>query len=98
VDVALVIAIGKGILFILNFVQILVLISIVLSWVSPDPNNQIVQVLYNMTEPLFRPLRRLTANFPGPIDWAPMLLLLIIYVLGEFIKEAIQRYAASPAF
>ena len=30
----------------------------VVSWVNPDPNNPIVRFLYQVTEPVLRPIRR----------------------------------------
>jgi YggT family protein len=66
---------------ILNMVQLLVIASVIISWVGADPNNQIVRMIHSLTEPMYRPLRRLTRNLPGPIDWAPMLVLLIVIFL-----------------
>jgi len=63
---------------ILNMVQLLVIASVLVSWVGADPSNQIVSVVRNITEPLYRPFRRLTRNLPGPIDWAPMIVLLLV--------------------
>ncbi len=63
---------------VLNMVQLLVIASVLVSWVGADPNNQIVAVVRNITEPMYRPFRRLTRNLPGPIDWAPMIVLLIV--------------------
>lgn len=63
---------------ILNMIQLLVLASVVISWVGADPSNQIVQMIRAITEPLYRPVRRFTSKIPGPIDWAPMIVILIV--------------------
>ena len=73
---------------ILNMMQLLIVASIIISWVGADPNNQIVTAIRTMTEPMFRPIRKLTKNFPGPLDWAPMILMLIIV----FIQVGVVPY------
>jgi YggT family protein len=73
---------------VLNMMQLLIVASIIISWVGADPNNQIVTAIRTMTEPLFRPIRKLTKSFPGPIDWAPMILMLIIV----FIQVGVVPY------
>jgi len=73
---------------ILNMIQFLILASVVISWVGADPNNQIVRMIRDLTEPMYRPIRKITGNFPGPIDWAPMIILLILV----FIHRGILPY------
>ena len=73
---------------ILNMVQLLVIASIVVSWVGADPHNQIVTMVRSFTEPLYRPFRRLTKGLPGPFDWAPMIVLLVI----TFIQYGLVPY------
>ncbi len=73
---------------ILDMMLLMILASIIISWVGADPNNQIVTVIRTITEPMFRPIRKLTKNFPGPIDWAPMILMLIIV----FIQRGVVPY------
>ena len=81
-DAAIAQGLAGVISFILSVVQILVLASIVVSWVG-DPNNQIVQMIYSVTEPIYRPIRRYTNKIPGPFDWAPIVVILIIIFLQK---------------
>jgi YggT family protein len=73
---------------ILNMMQLLIVASIIISWVGADPNNQIVNAIRTITEPMFKPIRKLTRNFPGPLDWAPMILMLIIV----FVQVGVVPY------
>lgn len=73
---------------VLNMIQLMVLASIIISWVGADPSNQIVTAIRAMTEPLYKPIRKMTANFPGPLDWAPMILLLVVI----FIQRGLVPY------
>ena len=80
---------------ILGMLQILVLASIIASWIG-DPNHQIVAMIRSMTEPLYRPIRRLTRGLPGPFDWAPMILMLVIVFVDRGVLPYIKMLGGSP--
>lgn len=78
---------------ILNIIKWLVIIAAVISWVSPDPRNPIVQFLYRTTEPLLRPFRKiLPPGRTGGIDFSPILVILAIV----FIEAVLSRLLARP--
>ena len=81
---------------ILNMVEVLVIASVLVSWVGADPNNQLVVIVRNLTEPLYRPFRRLTKNLPGPIDWAPMIVILLLVFIKVGILPYIMMLGAGP--
>jgi YggT family protein len=89
-------AIARIIEIILNMIQLLIIASILISWVGADPNNQIVMIVRNLTEPLLRPFRKLTRNLPGPIDWSPLLVLLLIIFIQYGVVPYI-RMLGGPA-
>lgn len=70
---------------------ILLLAHVILSWVSPDPRNPIVQFIYNCTEPL---LAKVRAKIPpmGMLDLSPIVVFLGLYFLDEFLVSALQDY------
>ena len=80
-----------------NMLQLLILASVIVSWVG-DRSNVIVQMIFNITEPIYRPIRRLTSRIPGPFDWAPMILLAIIIFLERFLVQALTSYARSGMY
>jgi YggT family protein len=64
------------------------------SWVNPDPYNPIVRFLYRATEPVLAPFRRLLPPYrTGGIDLSPLWVLLIIYILQEFLLRALVQTA-----
>lgn len=74
---------------ILNGIQLLIIASVLISWVGADQNNQIVRMIQALTEPLYRPMRKLTKSLPqGPLDWAPTLLFLLVI----FLQLAVVPY------
>lgn len=80
---------------ILQTVMVLIFASVLISWVGADPSNQIVSMIRSLTEPLYRPLRKLTRNLPGPLDWAPMILILIIVFLMRGVVPLLRFQAAG---
>ncbi|MDD5255417.1 MAG: YggT family protein [Candidatus Omnitrophica bacterium] len=62
----------------------LILARAVISWVSPDPFNPIVQFLYRVTEPVLAPVRRILGIRSG-IDFSPLLVFLAIFFLKSFL-------------
>jgi YggT family protein len=80
------------VLLVLQIVQWLVIIAALVSWVSPDPRNPIVHFLYRATEPLLRPFRRiLPPARTGGIDFSPVLLILLIVFLRNFLLRLFTR-------
>lgn len=64
----------------------------VISWVSPDPYNPIVQFLVRSTEPVLRPVRRLLP-LPGGIDFSPLVVILGLVFLQQFLVPSLLQLA-----
>ncbi|MCG3176370.1 MAG: hypothetical protein MOGMAGMI_01319 [Candidatus Omnitrophica bacterium] len=67
----------------------LLVIRALLSWVSPDPSNPIVQFIYNVTEPVLRPLRAWIPVWKIGIDVSVFIAILIIYFLEIFLVQTL---------
>jgi YggT family protein len=79
-------ALLEVILWILQGIWWIVIISALVSWVNPDPRNPIVRFLWGVTEPMFRPFRRLVPpSRMGGVDISPLFVLGIIYLLRSFL-------------
>ncbi len=57
----------------------------VLSWVSPDPYNPVVRFIYNITEPVMGRIRKSLPVSFGGIDLSPLIILMAIMFLQEFL-------------
>ncbi len=74
----------------------IVIVSAVLSWVSPDPYNPIVRIINNLTEPVFMWVRRaLPFTMLGGIDLSPIIVLLVIQFLKIFLVQSISQLAMT---
>ena len=73
---------------------IIVFISVILSWVGPDPYNPVVRFLRGVTEPLFLQVRRL-APFPliGGIDFSPVAILLGLQIVSVYVTATLGKWA-----
>ncbi len=65
------------------------IIRAVLSWVSPDPYNPVVRVLYSITEPVLSFLRRKFPLMAGSIDFSPMVAIVVILFLQRFLVRTL---------
>ena len=81
-------------LIIAAYIWIIIARSII-SWVSPDPYNPVVRFLYRVTEPVLRPVReRLPISQMG-LDFSPMIVILVLYFLKEFLVPVLYRIATE---
>ena len=71
----------------------MILIRALLSWVSPDPFNPIVQFLERATEPVLAPIRRLLPHMG--IDISPIIAFLILMFLRSFLVQTLMDIGLS---
>ncbi|MCD8212471.1 MAG: YggT family protein [Campylobacter sp.] len=72
-----------------------IIVSALLSWVKPDPYNQIVQLLWRLTEPVYALIRRFIPTIFGGIDLAPLIVLLALEFLDQFLVRLLLGFASS---
>lgn len=64
--------------------SLVILASVVLSWVQLPPDNPIVRVVSALTEPLLAPIRRVLPAFGG-FDFSPLVLLFALNLLRRLL-------------
>jgi len=70
-----------------------IIIRALLSWVNPDPYNVIVQFLYSITEPVMARVRQLLPMSGVGIDFSPIIVILGIIFLQEFVVKSLAMFA-----
>ena len=88
-----IIAIARVIEVVLTVYMWIIVIRALISWVNPDPYNKIVIFLYRVTEPVLRPIRRMIPRHNLPIDFSPLIVLLVILFLQYFLVQTIIDWA-----
>lgn len=82
----------------------IIIAQVILSWLLAfnvinthnDFVRQFAYGLQRLTEPIYRPIRRIMPDF-GNLDLVPMVVVLIIYILRQIILPAIALHAAGMA-
>ncbi len=82
------IAVGNVLDIVLNIYMWVIIISALITWVSPDPYNPVVRFLYGVTEPVLRPVRKRLGVFGG-IDFSPFVVILGIVFVRHFIVRSL---------
>ena len=72
-----------------------ILINIILSWVAPGTHHPAAALLYQLTEPVMQPFRKLIPPMGG-IDLSPILVFLSINVVQILIKSMAQSSGLNP--
>ena len=88
----------------LNVLWWIIVIQAVLSWLIAfnviNTSNDFVRSLWEglrrITEPLYRPIRRILPDF-GALDLSPIVVLLIVFILSSIVIPNIIMSLASPA-
>jgi len=80
--------------FALDFIRILaialnviIIARVTVSWVKLSPSNPIMIIIYGMSEPMLRPIRKLLPN-TGGLDFSPIVVIMLI-MGAEWILNAI---------
>jgi len=63
-----------------------------ISWLPIDPSNPIIQLLYQITEPILAPLRRFIPPIGGMMDITPIVALIILQVLQAIVDSTFRYY------
>jgi len=76
--------------YIINIIEIIVIIRIVVSWLLPmiGYNNGFVRFIFQITEPLLKPFRVI---FPmgrsGGIDFSPVILFIVLWIIQSILAR-----------
>lgn len=75
------------------FILYIVLIArIILSWVDASPYNEIVQIIYSVSEVLLAPFRRIPLQIGG-MDFSPILAFFALRLVNSFLVWLIVQIA-----
>lgn len=84
------IALSKVIAIGIKVYMFIVILSAVSTWFSVDPFHPIIRFLRGTTEPVFYRVRRLIPPL-GYVDISPIIVILILYFLLEFLPPTLLR-------
>ena len=59
---------------------------VLVSWFDPSGNYRISRILYDMSEPILAPARRILPTFGG-VDWSPLVTMIALNLLQGTIAS-----------
>jgi YggT family protein len=72
-----------------NILQFAIIVRALMSWFNPRPDNPIVVLLNDITEPVLAPLRRIVPRL-GMIDITPLVAILLMSVIQQVLEQVIR--------
>jgi YggT family protein len=95
-------ALVQTLAILLNVAWWIIIVQVILSWLIAfnviNTGNDIVRSVWialdKLTEPLYRPIRRVMPDL-GALDLAPMVVLLLVIILQEAMLPALARALLS---
>ncbi len=64
--------------------NILILARVLLSWIPMDRDNPLIAFVYNITEPILGPIRRMVPSVGG-LDLSPIIALVLLEVVQRVL-------------
>ena len=73
-----------------GFFTFVIIVNALLSWVSPDPLNPIVQLLTLVSSPITDPVRRVIPPLGGAIDISPIIALIGLQLVNQILHTVLD--------
>ena len=80
----------------INIYFFALLAMIILSWVAPGGNNPAIYLLYQITEPIMAPLRKVLPPMGG-LDFSPILVFVLINIIQIALRHVADGVGLHPA-
>ena len=88
-DILFTLKLVKGIFAILD---LFVWARVIISWINHDPYNDIIRIIYQVTEPMLRPIRDIIPATSIGIDISPFVLLFLLNIAESFALRTFVFY------
>lgn len=75
---------GMLIGLLIQLYSFVILARVLMSWVNIDPSSPLARTIYDLTEPVLRPVRNLLPPAAG-IDFSPMIVLILLQIFGQIM-------------
>ncbi len=85
----LIIRLGQLLSFLLTLYMWVVIVRAFLSWVRPDPYNQIVRFISNLVDPVTYRISKLIPTRMGMVDLSPLILIIIIHLVQSYLLPVV---------
>lgn len=74
-----------------SVLNILIIARVIMSWIPlGNPNNSVVRFVYEITEPILAPIRRIIPRGSLPIDFSPLIAILLINMIERWVINLLR--------
>lgn len=71
-----------------TLMNLAILARVLVSWVNPNPYHPVMQLLYQITEPILAPVRRYLPQ-TGMIDFSPLVAIILLSVVQTLVMSVL---------
>ncbi|SVD08061.1 uncharacterized protein METZ01_LOCUS360915 [marine metagenome] len=72
-----------------NLLQIIIIVRVVLSWISHNPSNQFIQIIYQVSEPILKPIREILPIIGMGFDLSPIVAFFLLGLLKKILLSVV---------
>ena len=72
-----------------NILQIIIIVRVVLSWISHNPSNQFIQIIYQVSEPILKPIREILPITGMGFDLSPVVAFFLLGLLKKILLSVV---------
>ena len=80
----------QAVSWLLQILTFAIIARALLSWFSPAMDNPIARILFEVTEPILAPLRRVIPMIGGMLDITPIVAIFLLQILGQWLVQALM--------
>jgi len=70
--------------FLCEVLTLAIILRAIVSWFSPRPTNMLANILYQVTEPILSPLRRIIPR-AGMVDFTPLAAIILLQLIVRLL-------------
>jgi len=74
--------------YIIDAFTLLIFVRVIASWFRVSPRNSLMLLVYQITEPILAPLRRIIPPL-GMMDITPLVAVILLQIIGGIIVSAL---------
>ncbi|NLZ94124.1 MAG: YggT family protein [Firmicutes bacterium] len=75
-----------------KILNLILFLRVILSWLPHNPQQPLIRIIYEGTEPLLAPFRRLMPRTPLPIDFSPVLAFFVLNIIRDVVIKALLNF------
>ena len=72
-----------------NILQIIIIVRVVLSWISHNPSNQFIRIIYQVSEPILKPIREILPITGMGFDLSPVVAFFLLGLLKKILLSVV---------